>query len=258
MSARKNVNQSRPRALPRAAASRLAGSVCFDAADDAKPPPTRRSSRPPSNSSANADSSMSPAPSGIYGVGFWPSAPCNRPPLSLFSAAPHRVMPDKGRRSCFYQCQRVCKRGNFEKSPVSSMELGIMRRRDFEKNGIFRSSSSRWRYGTFYAGAVGRPWRSTLFTPPSTWSFIPTSRFVRSTRRRRSSAATPATISIARRGTAAPDQRRLTPEEADATGEAFRAKAFAPGPKRKACCWSRRMMTSTPKLRRDAPAASLG
>jgi len=166
MSARKNVNQSRPRALPRAAASRVAGSVCFDAADDAKPPPTRRSSRPPSNSSANADSSMSPAPSGIYGVGFWPSAPCNRPPLSLFSAAPHRVMPDKGRRSCFYQCQRVCKRGNFEKSPVSSMELGIMRRRDFEKNGIFRSSSSRWRYGTFYAGAVGRPWRSTLFTPP--------------------------------------------------------------------------------------------
>jgi len=165
MSARKNVNQSRPRALPRAAASRVAGSVCFDAADDAKPPPTRRSSRPPSNSSANADSSMSPAPSGIYGVGFWPSAPCNRPPLSLFSAAPHRVMPDKGRRSCFYQCQRVCKRGNFEKSPVSSMELGIMRRRDFEKNGIFRSSSSRWRYGTFYAGAVGRPWRSTLFTP---------------------------------------------------------------------------------------------
>jgi len=166
MSARKNVNQSRPRALPRAAASRVAGSVCFDAADDAKPPPTRRSSRPPSNSSANADSSMSPAPSGIYGVGFWPSAPCNRPPLSLFSAAPHRVMPDKGRRSCFYQCQRVCKRGNFEKSPVSSMELGIMRRRDFEKNGIFRSSSSRWRYGTFYAGAVGRPMAEHAIHPP--------------------------------------------------------------------------------------------
>jgi len=65
MSARKKVNQSRPRALARAAASRIAGAVCFDVADDAKPPPTRRSSRPPSNSSANADSSMSPAPSGI-------------------------------------------------------------------------------------------------------------------------------------------------------------------------------------------------
>src|SRR6516165_3976402 len=65
MSARKKVNQSRPRALARAAASRVAGAVCFDTADDAKLPPTRRSSRPPSNSSANADSSMSPAPSGI-------------------------------------------------------------------------------------------------------------------------------------------------------------------------------------------------
>lgn len=65
MSARKKVNQSRPRALARAAASRVAGAVCLDAADDAKPPPTRRSSRPPSNSSANADSAMSPAPSGI-------------------------------------------------------------------------------------------------------------------------------------------------------------------------------------------------
>src|SRR5262252_8577790 len=65
MSARKKVNQSRPRALTRPAASRVAGAVCFDTADDAKLPPTRRSSRPPSNSSANADSSMSPAPSGI-------------------------------------------------------------------------------------------------------------------------------------------------------------------------------------------------
>src|SRR5262245_42830327 len=65
MSARKKVNQSRPRALARAATSRVAGAVCFDTADDAKLPPTRRSSRPPSNSSANADSSMSPAPSGI-------------------------------------------------------------------------------------------------------------------------------------------------------------------------------------------------
>jgi hypothetical protein len=152
MSARKKVNQSRPRAFARAAASRVAGAVCFDAADDAKPPSTRRSSRPPSNSSANADSSMSPAPSGIYGVGFWPSAPCNRPPLSLFSAAPHRVMPDKGRRSCLYQIQRVRKRGNFEKSPVSSTDFGIMRRRDFSrKSGIYRSSSIPTAIWNFYA-----------------------------------------------------------------------------------------------------------
>src|SRR5262245_54723976 len=89
MSARKKVNQSRPRALTRAAASRVAGDGCFDAADDTKPPPTRRSSRPPSNSSAKADSSMSPAPSGIYGVGFRPSAPCNRPPL--FDSPPRRT-----------------------------------------------------------------------------------------------------------------------------------------------------------------------
>jgi hypothetical protein len=152
MSARKKVNQSRPRAFARAAASRVAGAVCFDAADDAKPPSTRRSSRPPSNSSANADSSMSPAPSGIYGVGFWPSAPCNRPPLSLFSAAPHRVVPDKGRRSCLYQTQRVRKRGNFEKSPVSSMDFGTMRRRDFSrKSGIYRSSSIPTAIWNFYA-----------------------------------------------------------------------------------------------------------
>src|SRR5262249_26083695 len=65
MSARKRVTPRGPRALARAAASRVAGAVCFDTADDAKLPPTRRSSRPPSNSSANADSSMSPAPSGI-------------------------------------------------------------------------------------------------------------------------------------------------------------------------------------------------
>ena len=154
MSARKKVNQSRPRALARAAASRVAGAVCFDTADDAKPPTTRRSSRPPSNSSANADSSMSPAPSGIYGVGFRPSAPCNRPPL-MVSAAPHRVSrPTKGRRSC--SCRvRVGKGGNFEKPPVSSMELGTMRGRGFrEKAGFFDEVPGRWRYGTFACGLL--------------------------------------------------------------------------------------------------------
>jgi hypothetical protein len=37
MSARKKVNQSRPRALARAAASSVRGVVCFDAADGEKP-----------------------------------------------------------------------------------------------------------------------------------------------------------------------------------------------------------------------------
>jgi hypothetical protein len=41
---------------------------------------------------------MSPAPSGIYGVGFWPSAPCNRPPLIILRRTTPGLMPDKGRR----------------------------------------------------------------------------------------------------------------------------------------------------------------
>src|SRR5262245_1408772 len=136
MSARKKVNQSRPRALVRAAASRVAGAVCFDAADDAKPPPTRRSSRPPSNSSANADSSMSPAPSGIYGVGFRPSAPRNRPPLTIV----RRAVPGHARRRAavvLHAAVRIGKGGNFEKSPVSSMELGTMRGGISEKKRDF-------------------------------------------------------------------------------------------------------------------------
>src|SRR5229473_7650732 len=84
MSARKKVNQSRPRALARAAASRVAGAVCFDVADDAKPPPTRRSSRPPSNSSANADSAMSPAPSGITASVLAECPVQSATPLSLY------------------------------------------------------------------------------------------------------------------------------------------------------------------------------
>src|SRR5262244_592527 len=154
MSARKKVNQSRPRALARAAASRVAGAVCFDAADDAKLPPTRRSSRPPSNSSANADSSMSPAPSGIYGVGFRPSAPRNRPPLIIV----RRAAPGHARRRAAVVLRagvRGGKGGNFEKSPVSSMELGTMRRWGFrEKTGSLDQVPGRWRYGTFVGGLL--------------------------------------------------------------------------------------------------------
>ncbi len=69
-----------------------------------------------------------------------------------FSAAPHRVIPDKGRRSCLYQSQRMRKRGNFEKSPVSSMDFGTMRRHDFSrKSGIYRSSSIPMAIWNFYA-----------------------------------------------------------------------------------------------------------
>jgi hypothetical protein len=66
---------------------------------------------------------------------------------------PHRTgsWPDKGRRSCLYQ-ERVRKRGNFEKSPVSSMDFGTMRRRDFSrKSGIYRSSSIPMAIWNFYA-----------------------------------------------------------------------------------------------------------
>src|SRR5215467_248220 len=136
MSARKKVNQSRPRALTRAAASRVAGAVCFDTADDAKLPPTRRSSRPPSNSSANADSSMSPAPSGITAsvlaecpvqsatplyflrqrrVGSCPTKGGGGAP---YSSPPHRVgsCPAKG-GGCTRAGVRVPKGGNFENPP---------------------------------------------------------------------------------------------------------------------------------------------
>jgi len=83
MSARKNVNQSRPRALACGVALAVAGAVCFNAASDGRPTLARRSSRPPSNSSASVDSPLSPAPSGNYGVGIWSNAPRIRPPSPL-------------------------------------------------------------------------------------------------------------------------------------------------------------------------------
>src|SRR5258708_12568002 len=88
MSARKKVNQSRPRALASDAALDAAGAVCFDATGDKIPPPARRSSRPPSNSNASVDSPLSPAPSGNYGVGFWPFPLCIGPPHFLWPPAP--------------------------------------------------------------------------------------------------------------------------------------------------------------------------
>ena len=85
MSARKNVNQSRPRALVCGVALAVAGAVCFNVASDGRPTLARRSSRPPSNSSASVDSPLSPAPSGTYGVGIWSNAPRIRPPSTFRS-----------------------------------------------------------------------------------------------------------------------------------------------------------------------------
>src|SRR5882724_8922582 len=74
MSARKKVNQSRPRALPADAADRAAGIVCCTGTNDVGASPARRSSEPPANSAAMVNSPLSPAPSGLYGVGFRPIA----------------------------------------------------------------------------------------------------------------------------------------------------------------------------------------
>src|SRR6266446_3071812 len=97
MSARKKVNQSRPRALASDAALDAAGAVCFDATGDKIPPPARRSSRPPSNSNASVDSPLSPAPSGNYGVGFWPMPLCIGPPHFLWRPAPDKAQGVGGR-----------------------------------------------------------------------------------------------------------------------------------------------------------------
>src|SRR6266542_482837 len=76
MSARKNVNQSRPRALADDGADDAAGAA------DERVTFVWRSSRPPANSRASVDTPTSPPPRGICGVG--PSAEC-----PLHSASPH-------------------------------------------------------------------------------------------------------------------------------------------------------------------------
>jgi hypothetical protein len=114
MSARKKVNQSRPRPLPDAAVPDAAGSACLDAGDGAPAP--RWPSGPPSSSSAIVDSSLSPAPQGSYGVGFRPNAPC----IGLPSLFVPRAQPGRMR----IEDERVCSRelnmrkgGEFKKAP---------------------------------------------------------------------------------------------------------------------------------------------
>jgi len=234
MSARKNVNQSRPRALARAAASCTTGAVCFAAADDAKPASARRPSRPPSNSSASADSPMSPAPSGKYGVGFGRVPRAIGPPHLLRRPIPAK--PDTGRRSRAYDLFRVRKGGKFEKPACE-----FLANRYDEKASPPRTNGET---ELLHRGTVGRPWRSTRFILQFTSSHIQTSRSVHSKRRPKSFGAMPAISSIAKpstyctRSKVPPRWNRRRPPE----------RPFAPGQKRKACCWSRRKIGSAPRF----------
>ncbi len=160
-----------------------------------------------------------------------------------FSAAPHRVIPDKGRRSCLYQSQRMRKRGNFEKSPVSSMDFGTTRRRVFfeKRRDLQIKFHPDGDMELLRAGAGGRPWRSTLLIPhPPGHS----SRRADSFARGGGEIARPRNCCIGSK--ALWRRKRPTPP----------ARPFAPGPKRKACCWSRGKTTSAPK-RDEAPSPRL-
>jgi hypothetical protein len=159
-----------------------------------------------------------------------------------FSAAPHRVMPDKGRRSCLYQSQRMRKRGNFEKSPVSSMDFGTMRRQDFSrKSGIYRSSSIPMAIWNFYARVPMAAHGGARYSSPHPPGH--SSRRADSFARGGGEIARPRNCCIGSK--ALWRRKRPTPP----------ARPFAPGPKRKACCWSRGK-TSAPK-RDEAPSPRL-
>jgi hypothetical protein len=123
MSARKNVNQSRPRALACGDALAVAGAVCFHVASVATPTSARRSSRPPSNSSANVDSPLSPAPSGNYGVGFWPNAPRIRPPS--LTRIPHTRHAPEGVSECARRYSNM-RNEAILRSVVSSTKIAAM------------------------------------------------------------------------------------------------------------------------------------
>lgn len=143
MSARKKVNQSRPRALARATASRVAGALCCPATGDTTPVSARRPNRPPSNSNASADSPIPPAPQGNYAASVLTDCPAQsatprllrRPTPTSSLTRDVAVVPVR---------VKVRKGGNFEKPPVSSMQIGIMRRRNFHRQPR--------QYGTFASG----------------------------------------------------------------------------------------------------------
>ncbi len=197
MSARKKVNQSSPRAFACAAASRVAGAVCFDAADDAKPPSTRAIEPTAVKLQCERDSLNLRRRRGFTAsvFGRMPRAiglPSHYPPAPRTGYAGQRR-----RRSCLLQV-RVSKRGNFEKSRCEFHRNSVYGRQDFrEKAGFQNKFHARWRNGTFTRGLpLAAHGGARCSSPRSIWSFIPTSRFVRSRRRRKS--WPPAVISIAR------------------------------------------------------------
>jgi hypothetical protein len=141
MSARKNVNQSRPRALACGDALAVAGAVCFNVASDGRPTSARRSSRPPSNSSASVDSPLPPAPSGNYGVGVWPNAPRTRPPSPL--GYPHHPLAGRS----IGVCSPVLKYAKeaILRSPVSSAKTaGAMTKFQSSETFAREKGTRRW------------------------------------------------------------------------------------------------------------------
>ena len=139
------MNQSRPRALACGDALAVAGAVCFNVASDGRPTSARRSSRPPSNSSASVDSPLPPAPSGNYGVGVWPNAPRTRPP-SLLGYPHHRLA---GRS--IGVCSQVLKYANeaILRSTVSSANSGRHGTKFQNSETLAREGTRRWlNYGS--------------------------------------------------------------------------------------------------------------
>ena len=174
MSARKKVNQSRPRALARAAASRVAGAVCFDTADDAKLPPTRRSSRPPSNSSANADSSISPAPSGITASVLAECPVQSATPLYL--SPPRRVgsCPTKGGGRACHLSPFTSATPRHAEQRVAAM---LTRESECAKAAILRSRCEFHR--TRYHAAAGFVTeKSGVSSSSGGWNFCRSTRFI--------------------------------------------------------------------------------
>src|SRR5262245_30223307 len=132
ISARKKLNQSRPRARAGAAAVVAAGAVTLRGGGDATSLPARRPSRPPSNSSASVDRPWSPPPLGIHGVGH--SAECPAAPGLPLIAPIHRWadMPSPVSRSCAGSetgkaaiLRTVCEfhRHRYQEDQVPRMEL---------------------------------------------------------------------------------------------------------------------------------------
>src|SRR5919198_1675624 len=154
-------------------------------------------------------------------------ADCPVQPATPFSsAAPHTALtPDAGRRTRAWSGVKMPKAA-FLRSRCEFQDR-YYETADFAS--IADPELSR-------PGAVGRPWRSTRFILQSTSSDIPTSRSVRWKRRPKWSGVMPAIISIAARRTCCAKSR--VPRRSNRPRPP--ARRFAPGPRPKACCWSRR------------------